>query len=132
MRFKVKYTKNRYSPHRVPTPGSTESAHTLKQSILLNKQNAVFWIRDILFQILLFSSETFKPSRHQKKNIFFPSFLLITFFRNTVKRIKGTLNGFNAETDQAFYLLADPEPRSQTNEDPCELRSWSDFAVTKN
>jgi hypothetical protein len=57
--------------------------------------------------------------------------ILRIWVRNTVKRIMGTLIGFNAEPDPAFYLHADPEPGSEINADPCGLRSWSDFAITK-
>jgi hypothetical protein len=43
---------------------------------------------------------------------------------------------FNADPDPAFYLNADPDPypdpRSQTNADPCGSGSWSDFKVTKS
>jgi hypothetical protein len=46
--------------------------------------------------------------------------------------------GFNADPDPAFYLNADPDqipnPRRQTNADPCGSESgyWSDLIVTKS
>jgi hypothetical protein len=43
---------------------------------------------------------------------------------------------FNADPDLAFHLIADPDPGSQTNADPCGpgsgFGSWSDFHVRKN
>ncbi len=41
--------------------------------------------------------------------------------------------GFNRDADPAFYLNVDPEPNpgSQTNEDPCGSGSWSDLKDKK-
>jgi hypothetical protein len=89
MKLIVKYTKNRYSPHRVPTPASAESAHTLKQSILLNKQKAVFLI--LIRQ---------RPSRHQQK--IFPC--LVFFIITVLFKIKTHEEVKKKQWKQKFFL----------------------------
>jgi hypothetical protein len=51
-----------------------------------------------------------------------------------VQTVLGSIIGFNADPDPAFYLNAeDPDPESQINADQCGSGSGSrsDFSVTK-